>query len=128
MTWRTKIAQVAGFPPLCLMEGFWIEGEVGDPIKYVPHEEMKKQINESLPIRWELFKPDPLIILLHHSDCEGEIGWRDCLQIARRLEQVLPLLPAEDNSGHIGDWRTKTQKFIHGLVLAYDEEENIVFS
>lgn len=125
--WRTKIAEVAGFPPLCLMQGFWMLGETGDPIKYLP-DWMQDQISGSLPIKWEPYQSDPLVILLHHSDCDGEIAWQDCLAIAQRLEEIIHLLPAEDDPGHIGNWNNKTQKFIDGLKLAHSNEENVVFS
>lgn len=126
-TWRTKIAEVAGFPPLCLMQGFWIPGEVGDPIKYLP-DWLQEQISGSLPISWEPYQSDPLVILLHHSDSDGEIDWQNCLLIAQRLEEIMHLLPGEDDPGHIGNWEKKTQTFIDGLKLAHDQQENIVFA
>ena len=125
--WRVKIAEVSGFPPLCLMEAFWIPGEIGDPIKYLP-EYLQKEISGSLPIKWEPYQPDPLIILLRHSDSNGEIAWQDCFAIAQRLEEIIHLLPAEDDPGHIGNWNDKTQKFIDGLRLAHELQENIIFA
>lgn len=99
----------------------------GDPIQYLP-DWMQEQISGSLPISWESYQPDPLVILLHHSDSDGEIAWQDCLAIARRLEEIIDLLPIEDASGHIGNWEKKTQAFIDGLKLAYEQQENIVFA
>lgn len=125
--WRTKIAEVAGFPPLCLMDGHWYLGSMGDPIKYSP-EWMQEYIVKSLPIKWEPYSSDPLSILLHHSDCDGEIDWEDCLKIAQRLDEIIHLLPEEDDPGHIGNWNLKTQRFIDGLRLAHELKENVIFA
>jgi len=109
--WRQKIAEVAGLPPLEFMEGFY-EG-------YPP--------KGGLPIKWECLKPTPLHELLNHSDCEGEIPAESCGPIADSLEQLLPLLPDEEDAGHIGNWRSKTQKFIDGLRIAACLGENVRF-
>jgi hypothetical protein len=108
--WRTELFRVAGYPPLELMEGF----TYGTSSKFPP-------------IKWECLKPDPLHILINHSDCDGEIEWKDADAIAGRLEELLPLLPDEDAGGHIGYWREKTQDFIDGLRLAHEKQENVEF-
>ncbi len=38
---------------------------------------------------------DPLVKLLNHSDCEGDIAPDDCSAIADRLEKLLPIANAE---------------------------------
>jgi hypothetical protein len=135
MTWRKKIAEVAGLPPLELMEGFY------DPL--FPNERMLptlyagvhvqeytfglKELDRKLPIKWESLKPSALHILLYHSDCDGEIGWQDCKPLADELMKLLDKLPDENVNGHIGNWREKTQTFINGLLLAYKEEKNLNF-
>lgn len=35
---------------------------------------------------------EPLVVLLDHSDCEGEIETSSLLPLARRLEEVAPLI------------------------------------
>ncbi len=80
-----------------------------------------------LPLKWESFRPDSLHKLLNHSDCDGCIAADDCAPLANRLEELLPLLPAEPDAGHIGDWKQKTQKFIDGLRLAASQGEDVEF-
>jgi hypothetical protein len=131
--WRQKIAQVAGLPPLELMEGFY------DPLppndrhlstlyagigKEYSHS--LKTLDERLPIKWETLNPSPLHELLCHSDCDGEIKWKACGKIADELEKLLPLLD-EEGGGHIGNFREKTETFIKGLRLAHSKKENLDF-
>lgn len=150
MRWRQMIAEVAGFPPLMLMENFYTEGSLiptfpsigadeGDQNKaltsmvergghgmpksvFANHETLKR-----LPISWERFASDPLVKLLNHSDCDGSIAASDCGPIADRLEEILPLLPAGDAGGHIGFWRDKTADFINGLRAAAAAGEDVEF-
>jgi len=124
MGWREKIAELAGFPPLMLMEGFY------DNNRFLFSENdfgIAKQVKEYLPISWGCLKTDPLIELLHHSDCDGEIEWYKCGVIADRLEEILELMPDEDTGGHIGNWKDKTQTFIDGLIKAYVSKEDLHF-
>ena len=37
---------------------------------------------------WEGIE-DPIVLLLHHSDCEGELSPEACLKIAPRLRELL---------------------------------------
>jgi hypothetical protein len=71
--------------------------------------------------------PDPLIVLLAHSDCEGEIQEDFCGPLADRLEELLPLLGEEDGGGHIGSYTTKTEQFIRGLRAAAEAGEPVGF-
>jgi hypothetical protein len=41
--------------------------------------------------RWDLLKPDPLLTLLNHSDCDGWIEADDCAPLAARLREVAAL-------------------------------------
>ena len=134
MRWRQKLAEVAGLPPLMLMEGFFERGSYHDPLKR--EADFLKSIDcihaidsmyAGLPIRWEALKSDPLHILLSHSDCDGDIHHQDCKPISDRLREILPLLPDSDGGGHIGAWREKTQAFIDGLVLAHERGESVDF-
>jgi len=130
MRWRQKIAEVAGLPPLDLMEGFWGEEHPGVGIflidRVIKKEEMPAWMR-SLPIKWECLKPDPIHKLLNHSDCDGEIAVEDCGPISDSLERLIPLLPEENDFGHIGNWRDKTRKFVEGLRLAASKGENVEF-
>jgi hypothetical protein len=108
MRWRQEIARAVGVP-LPLMEGFypgihgaidrWMEfvaprpgGPIcGDPAGPLLHNWIQG-VREWLPIRWDSLRPDPLHVLLSHSDCEGEIAVEDCIPLAERLEEIAPLL------------------------------------
>jgi hypothetical protein len=81
----------------------------------------------NMPIKWECLKPSPLLALLNHCDCDGEIPHEECATMADALEDLLPKLPDEDAGGHIGNWREKTQTFINGLRLAASKCENVDF-
>jgi hypothetical protein len=135
MRWREKIAQVAGLPPLMLMEGFYSPINPKSPYElptlyYGPdtHKgEYLKSIDSGLPIKWDALKPDPLHFLLWHSDCDGEIETEFCNPIADSLEKLIPLLPDEEAGGHIGNWRVKTQTFVDGLRAAAAAGEPLDF-
>jgi hypothetical protein len=82
---------------------------------------------ENLMGEWARTPDDPLIVLIAHSDCEGLIHPSQALPLADRLAGLLPLLPSDQAPGHIGDWRFKTQKFIDGLRLATERNEDVEF-
>jgi len=157
MRWREKLAEVAGLPPLERMEGFWVDnpnldghygrnygaGQLslkviasamrrwGDGI---PQQNCLKEdaarIEEMCrapSIKWNCLKPRPLLHLLNHSDCDGEIGWELAGALADDLASLVLLLPDEDGGGHIGNWREKTQTFIDGLRAAHAAKENVDF-
>lgn len=142
--WRCKLAEVAGLPPLDLMEGFYqpLDSEsvapptlYHGPNTYEPESYMgfgsgrtyMSKLDDLLPIKWECLKPNPLHELLCHSDCDGEIPADRCGPIANALEELIPLLPDGDAVGHIGNWREKTQAFVGGLRRAAAANENVKF-
>jgi len=136
MRWRKQLATVAGLPPLELMEGFFSKDQAvtGNPF-YLSYESDKRSgydggesIWSRLPIRWQCLKPDPLYLLLYHSDCEGDLDWKDCRAIADSLEKLISKLPKGDGGGHIGNWRDTTSKFAKGLRAAHKAKENVEFS
>ena len=101
--WRTKIAEVAGY------------GELNE---YLGFDGTKPWPNNN----------DALIVLLRHSDCDGEINHLDCADLANRLESLLPALEiAGDGGGHIGSFAEKTKQFIDGLRDAAEAGENVDF-
>ena len=71
--------------------------------------------------------PDPLLLLLAHSDCEGIIPARFCAALADRLAELVPLLPTDPDHGHIGHWQAKTERFIDGLRRAAEAGEDVEF-
>lgn len=144
MRWRQKIAEVAGLPPLSMMEGFWSAEQQrfpsGDQLtldvaaatleRYGDKDgaEGLRRIMRRPPILWDALKPTPLHILLSHSDCDGIIESKDCGPIADALEALLPKLEkADDGGGHIGSYAEKTRDFIEGLRLAASRGEDVEF-
>jgi len=148
MRWRQQLARIVGVP-LMLMEGFyeadgdhvggslfkqameWAAPGDGGPrcgsyLGPVLHRRVE-DLTTWLPIRWESLRPDPLNVLLMHSDCDGSISSTDCGPIADRLAEILPQLPAGEAGGHIGNWRDKTKAFIDGLRRAAAAGEDVEF-
>lgn len=73
-------------------------------------------------------KDDPLTILLYHSDCDGEIEWKDSNAIANRLEECLPNVfgyGSDDIDNHY--YVDKTTRFIKGLHESFECQENVEF-
>lgn len=100
--WRNKISEVAGYGPLDDREGFGGDKPWPDG--------------------------DALVLLLNHSDCDGELPWERCGEIADRLESLLPALTiAGEGGGHIGYYADKTRVFIAGLRAAHSAKENVEF-
>lgn len=140
MRWRRKLAEVAGLPPLDLMDGFYcsLDDGMGLPTLYhgINTQEpaygdgqtrFMDDLDSRLPIMWECLKPSPLHELLNHSDCEGEIAADRCAAIADELEKLIPLLPEGEAGGHIGNWRAKTAQFVAGLRSAAAEGAPLLF-
>lgn len=129
MGWRKMLAKVAGIPPLGLMQGFYtplaLPGESFDlPTLYSGPGSMLadnplRDLDRDLPIAWDCLKDRPLLSLLSHSDCDGEIPTEECEGIAADLESLLPDIPE--------DWQERTKQFIAGLRLAAAEGEPLVF-
>ena len=141
MTFRTKIAELAGLPPLQLMEGFFeplVEGESslggGLPtLWHIPtgtkneYSSAVMRINDLCPVKWECLKPSVLFLFLHHSDCKGEIQWECLKEMADLIEELIPLMPEEDHPGHIGNWAETTQKLVDGMREAFSLKVNLGF-
>lgn len=134
--WRIKLAEVAGLPPLELMEGFYAPlglDNRNSTFRWGLDPSLNLQptalgtLDSLLPIKWGCLKENPLNELLNHSDCDGEIPADRCEAIADELEKLIPLLPNEDAGGHIGNWREKTQFFVDGLRRAAKAGEPLEF-
>lgn len=128
MVWRERLCEVAGLPPLTLMEGFYQRGTAGaDPFYMIDDSHYTaKRVLAQLPIRWECIKPSPLHILLRHSDCDGEIECPDCGPIADALEALIPALGPSDPNDRF-DMVAMTLRFINGLRAAVVAGENVEF-
>jgi len=46
--------------------------------------------------RWRSLPPDPIIGLLFHSDCDGELSPEECERIAPRLRELVSKWPDDD--------------------------------
>ena len=117
--WRNKLAEVAGYEILKVQ---YDDGYIMDTIMLD-----WGHLHDQLMGEWDETPEDPLLVLLVHSDCEGCIYPEQSGPLANRLEELLPLLPTEDDKGHIGNWREKTQKFIDGLRKASMNYEVVEF-
>ena len=98
--WRAEIAKAVGMPPLFDMYGF------------------------GGSIDWSTLEPNPIHILLSHSDCDGEISWQDCKLVADELTKILDKLP---DSCFYFSVKGLTKQFIKGCMLAYKSKENLDF-
>jgi hypothetical protein len=123
--WRDKLAEVAGYTfhehenRRQLIELDWggIEATIG------------RDLNgkwPAIPVRHD-GTPDPLIILLAHSDCEGELQVEYLEALAGRLTELLPKVEGLEDGGHIGNYVEKTQTFIDGLRRAAEAGEPVGF-
>ena len=123
--WRQELADAAGYTshPSPSGIGNTVDIDWGNIVSVLGRDLFGKW--PSIPVRPD-GTPDPLIILLAHQDCEGELQHEFCDAIADRLETLLPLLD-KDCGGHIGNYRDKTVIFIKGLREAAKNKENVIF-
>lgn len=123
--WREKLAEAAGYDivklsveqdygrtMICVDWGLWPEDGYYDP----PY----------IPCRLD-GTPDPLMLLIAHSDCEGKIRSEFLPALAERMEELLPQLDGQDGHGHVGDYGTKTRTFITGLQQAIQAGDDLLF-
>lgn len=112
--WRTAIANAGGYPT----------SEDGRSYLTLDLDRFEEKNFDG---QWDSPPDDPLLILLIHSDCDGEIPAEFCEHIATRLEQLLPAL-SEEGSGHLSAGiKAVTQRFIDGLRLASSLGEAVDF-
>lgn len=119
MRFRRAIAKSIGVP-LDLMEGFY-EGLVPMYATVTPPmalDRLTRIESEYMPLRWESMRPDPLHVLLHHSDCDGDIAVADLKPLAERLEAIAPQL---------GEWSEHAIQFAKGCRLAARRRQKVQF-
>jgi hypothetical protein len=76
-----------------------------------------------------LDRNDILYVLLAHSDCEGEIPWRECVALADRLEGLIPYFNQYGpGGGHLYRVVKDIEQFAAGLRLAAKNHENVEFT
>lgn len=122
--WRNTLAELAGYD---LMDPLPEEQAKGHYAKY-PMIEWTGVEEKNFFGEWARTPPDPLIVLIAHSDCEGVIHPEQAEPLADRLEGLMPkLIEMGDGSGHIGNWAEKTQRFIDGLRWAVKNGEDVEF-
>lgn len=166
MRWRLWLAKQVGVP-LQLMEGFykwtWDVDDLTFDRDWKAIHDSSSDFNRShcwwetldafkevgRPIPWSIMNGDPIVILLHHSDCDGKISWWECKPIAIRLARILrateddtkwPTYSADHpQAGQFiwADWRNgrgcydgmtpATKRFISGLIRAHKLREHIRF-
>jgi hypothetical protein len=122
--WRDKLAEAAGYDTVklsleemgrtmvCIDWGPWPKSAYYDP----PY----------IPCRLD-GTPDPLLLLIMHSDCEGKIRHEFLAPLADRLEELIPRIDNEDGHGHIGNYGDKTRTFVAGLRRAIEAGEELGF-
>jgi hypothetical protein len=115
--WRTALAEAAGYT---------IAYDGGYP--YAAEIQWDRLQDKNYLGHWDRMPEDPLIILLAHSDCDGEIKPDHAGFLADRLEQLIPALP-DVATGHLEryGWRGTTQRFVEGLRKAAAAGEAVEF-
>jgi hypothetical protein len=119
--WRNDLAIAAGYR---------MEGE--SEWRQYPALNWDAITEANLMGEWESTPEDPLIVLIAHSDCDGEILPEQAAPLADRLEQLLPAMREKEAGawGHItrdGGYEAVTQRFIDGLRLAASRGEPVGF-
>jgi hypothetical protein len=91
------------------------------------HTEDKNYYGEWDTIPCNTIGPDPLLLLIIHSDCEGHLEPEHCVLLADRLTELLPALEGQDGGGHLGNVRATTERFINGCRAAAVAGERLEF-
>lgn len=129
---RKALARTARIPNLELMDGFYYYNEDLYHFKQwgTSEDGGKQKVAElfaDFPIKWEMLNPDPIHELLYHSDCDGEINYKQAGKIAKRLRQLIPKLKKVDEKDKTS-WVGAAMQFAKGLEQAAKAKENVVFS
>lgn len=142
--WRHWLAEQIGIP-LELMEGFYYDDAYHNPFiilnsKFPNGDELEmsglRRLQKKLPLLWDAFKPSPLHKLLYHSDCDGDISYKDCGAIAKVLKELLSKIkddseesrsPTTERGCYDGMYNC-TKRFMEGCELAFKEKKKLLFT
>lgn len=122
--WRQHVAKTAGY---IVTKVIW--DDVGYPTDTVMLEWHRYE-QKNYYGQWDKLPDDPLLILIVHSDCEGEIRREHTALLADRLEEILQDMEDSPSVGHLayrGGYRACTEKFISGLRAAAAANEPVKF-
>lgn len=64
---------------------------------------------------------DPIVPLLNHSDCDGELSPQECKLVAPRLRELVASWPDDDYD------KIKALELAEGMEFAADEGEALIF-
>ncbi len=123
---RQYVAEAAGIP-LDLMEGFYRP----PPDSQSTLDLAWVRVSKHLPLRWDAWESDPIVKLLHHSDCDGSLNVEDLRPIARRLRDLrhaiygIVVMRVEAVGADYID--AKVDAWIKGLELAAERGERVEF-
>ncbi len=130
--WRRTLADLADYPLLDIMAGFYTQDTedhcrvlLDADAHFTPNIVKDLFYNDFLPISWDNFKDDPLIELLRHSDCAGDISPESCEKIADRIEYVTSNIVK--NVVIDEQFITITETFVKGLRAAHEANEPLIF-
>jgi hypothetical protein len=92
----------------------------------------KRVFDKHRVVPWDALPPDPLFVLLHHSDCDGEIAVEHLLPLAERLEEIAPILEEIDQrsppGGHLSLGNAgAARRFAAGCRRAAEANEPVDF-
>lgn len=124
--WRLAVARAAGYKVAPVT---WPDiGYPTDTVMLEWHRYEQKNYHG----QWDEVPADPLILLIVHSDCDGEILPEHAGLLADRLTELLPALAkaGDEAHGHIaarGGFVGATEKFITGLRAAAEAGEPVDF-
>ena len=76
---------------------------------------------------WDKTPDDPLLVLLVHCDCEGEINPQQAEPLADRLDELLVILEGDDDAENWPAHIENTKLFITGLRAAVAANEPVDF-
>ena len=107
--WRNHMAQVGGYPLKTFKDRYYT-WDAAD----IDWENISPDQHDGV---WEKPPEDPLMVLIVHSDCEGEIPADLAEPLADRLEGLFPSIAPDDPDKLF----QKTVRFVAGLRKAANE-------
>lgn len=108
--WRDAVAAAAGLPAN------------DDDLENALLEVMPDVNDDCVSGYWPVDPPDPIWVIVTHSDCSGEIPVRFCLPLAERLEALA------QQSGQSDWFKATTMRFVAGLRKAANAGEDVELS